>query len=146
MVARIVDEEITLIPYFPNEAVTLPWYQDRDVCKQVDNINEVYTLERLQAMYTYLSTHGMCYYIQYRGVLVGDVSLKDDGEVAIVICKAYQNRQIGRRCIQNIIKLAEEQGMKQIFAEIYAFNEQSRRMFLHVGFVRREENRFFYQL
>ena len=35
---RIVDDEITLVPYYPNSAVTLAWYQDPDVCKQVDNM------------------------------------------------------------------------------------------------------------
>ena len=83
---RIVDEEISLVPYYPNEETALPWYQDPDVCRQVDNIDHVYTSERLNAMYTYLSTHGACYYISYRGVLVGDVSLRNSGELAIVIC------------------------------------------------------------
>ena len=39
---RIVDHEITLVPYRPNEEVALKWYQDPDVCKQVDNIDFVY--------------------------------------------------------------------------------------------------------
>lgn len=93
---RVVDEEISLVPYYPNEETALPWYQDPDVCRQVDNIDHVYTSERLNAMYTYLSTHGACYYISYRGVLVGDVSLRNSGELAIVICREYQNRHIGR--------------------------------------------------
>lgn len=82
---RVVDEEISLVPYYPNEETALPWYQDPDVCRQVDNIDHVYTSERLNAMYKYLSTHGACYYISYRGVLVGDVSLRNSGELAIVI-------------------------------------------------------------
>lgn len=92
---RVVDEEISLMPYYPNEETALPWYQDPDVCRQVDNIDHVYTSERLNAMYKYLSTHGACYYISYRGVLVGDVSLRNSGELAIVICREYQNRHIG---------------------------------------------------
>lgn len=54
---RVVDEEISLVPYYPNEETALPWYQDPDVCRQVDNIDHVYTSERLNAMYKYLSTH-----------------------------------------------------------------------------------------
>lgn len=118
MEERIVDAEITLIPYYPNSDVTLAWYQDPDVCKQVDNIDHVYTLELLNQMYTYLSTHGACYYIRYRGKLVGDVSLRDNGEISIVICKEYQNLHIGRRCIENILALAREKGctrLRQIF-------------------------------
>ena len=69
----IIDSEITLIPYYPNYDTALPWYQDLDVCRQVDNIDCTYSLERLQKMYSFLSTHGDCFYIQYQGVLVGDV-------------------------------------------------------------------------
>ena len=35
----IIDSEITLIPYYPNYDTALPWYQDLDVCRQVDNID-----------------------------------------------------------------------------------------------------------
>ena len=107
---RVVDEEISLVPYYSNEETALPWYQDPDVCRQVDNIDHVYTSERLNAMYKYLSTHGACYYISYRGVLVGDVSLRNSGELAIVICRQYQNRHIGRRCIRAMLDLAREKG------------------------------------
>ena len=71
MEKRIIDREITLIPYYPNPDVTLSWYQDLDLCKQVDNIDYTYTPELLNRMYTYLSTHGDCYYIQYKGSLSG---------------------------------------------------------------------------
>ena len=98
MKERLVDADISLVPYYPNPAVTLPWYQDADVCKQVNNIDHVYSPERLEAMYTFLSTHGDCFYIIYRGKPVGDVTLRDNGELAIVVSKAWQNRGIGRRC------------------------------------------------
>ena len=133
MKKRIVDPEIVLIPYYPNYEVTLPWYQDPELCKQVDNIDFVYTLDRLKSMYEYLSTHGDCYYIEYQNRLVGDVTLKGD-EISIVICKEYQNRRIGRRCVQNIIQLAKEKGLPQVKAEIYPFNRQSQAMFRSVGF------------
>lgn len=108
MKERLVDADISLVPYYPNPAVTLPWYQDADVCKQVDNIDHVYSPERLEAMYTFLSTHGDCFYIIYRGKPVGDVTLRDNGELAIVVSKAWQNRGIGRRCIREMLRLAKE--------------------------------------
>ena len=37
MTERIVDSDIRLIPYYRNDAVSLPWYQDPQVCKQVDD-------------------------------------------------------------------------------------------------------------
>lgn len=54
----MVDEEIALIPYYPNPETALPWYRDCDVCKWVDNIDKLCLLEWLNAMYTCLSTRG----------------------------------------------------------------------------------------
>ena len=146
MKERIVDEEIRLIPYYRNDAVSLPWYQDPDVCKQVDNRDEPYDLALLHSMYDYLSANGECYYIQYKGVLVGDVSLRNSAEVAIVVCKAYQNRHIGRRCILDMLKLAGEKGMERVTANIYSCNRQSRHMFLSVGFEQTGEEWYEYRL
>ena len=143
---RIVDEEIILVPYYPNYEVTFEWYQDPELCRQVDNTDHVYTMEILKSMYFYLSTHGDCYYIEYKGQLVGDVTLKNDGEISIVICREYQNRHIGRRCIKNMIELAREKGMVQVKAEIYPFNKQSQQMFLTVGFEHSENDRYIYDL
>ncbi|MGM9599282.1 MAG: GNAT family N-acetyltransferase [Faecousia sp.] len=134
MDTRIVDAEITLIPYYPNYETAYAWYQDYDVCKQVDNIDHLYSMDRLKAMYGFLSTHGDCFYIEYRGTLVGDVTLRDNGEISIVICKGYQNKHIGRRCILEMIRLAKEKGFQQVTANIYRFNTQSQKMFLSVGF------------
>lgn len=53
MKERAIDNEITLIPYYRNDEVLLPWYQDPDVCKQVDNRDEPYTLELLHCMYDF---------------------------------------------------------------------------------------------
>ena len=141
-----VDREITLLPYYPNYETALRWYQDPELCRQVDNIDHVYTMERLKSMYFYLSTHGDCYYIEYKGELVGDVTLKNDGEISIVICREYQNRHIGRRCIKSIIEQARKKGMPQVQAEIYPFNKQSQQMFLTVGFEHCTNNRYIYNL
>lgn len=73
MTERIIDKEIKLVPYYRNDEVSLPWYQNLDVCKQVDNREEPYDLELLYCMYDYLSSNGDCYYIEYEGKLVGDV-------------------------------------------------------------------------
>ena len=145
MEPRHIDNELTLIPYYENYEVTLEWYQDLDLCKQVDNIDYPYTLDRLKRMYTYLSTHGDCFYIEYKSKLVGDITLKDD-EISIIICKEYQNRHIGRRCVQNIIELATEKGLTQVRAEIYSFNLQSQKMFISLGFVPFKENWYVLEL
>ena len=134
MTERIIDNQIRLIPYYRNDAVSLPWYQDLDVCKQVDNRDTPYDVELLHRMYDYLSTRGDCYYIEYEDTLVGDVSLQNNAEIAIVVSKAFQNQHIGRRCVLEMINLAREKGMDRVKANIYSFNTQSQRMFLSVGF------------
>ena len=136
MKERKIDSEIRLIPYYRNDAVSLPWYQDLDVVKQVDNRDTPYDVELLHRMYDYLCANGDCYYIEYNGTLVGDVSLQNNGEIAIVICKTYQNRRIGRRCVQAMLQLAQEKGMCSVKANIYAFNTQSQKMFQSVGFTK----------
>ena len=72
-------------------------YRDRDVCKQVDSRDAPYDVELLRRMYDYLSTRSDCCYIEYEGTLVGDVSLQNNVEIAIVVSKAFQNQHIGRR-------------------------------------------------
>ena len=146
MPERIIDRELRLIPYYRNDAVSLPWYQDPDVCKQVDNRDTPYDAALLHRMYDYLCSHGDCYYIEYLGILVGDVALLDSGEVAIVVCKEYQNQHIGRRCLLNILKLAKEKGLHSVKANIYTFNKQSQRMFLSVDFVQTEAEWYTYAL
>lgn len=139
MRSRIIDEEIKLIPYYRNDAVSLAWYQDLDDCKQLDNREKPYDLELLHNMYDYLSSHGNCYYIEYKGTLVGDISLRENAEVAVVVCKECQNRHIGRRCVLEMARLALENGMDAITANIYSFNTQSRRMFEAIGFYQTDE-------
>ena len=139
MEERIVDEEITLVPYFPYAEVALQWYQDIDVCKKVDNIDYVYTEELLNRMYDFLNKNGLCYYIRYNGVFVGDITLCNNTEICIVVCKKYQNLNIGRRCVLNIISLAKEKRLREVKARIYTFNTQSRKMFQSIGFKRISE-------
>ena len=139
MRGRIIDEEIQLIKYYPNYKTALEWYQDLEVCKQVDNRDTVYDLPLLN----YLNQHGDLFYIKYKNRLCGDVCLQPDGEVNIVVAKPFQNKHIGRRVMSGIIQLAKEKGMQELHAEIYSFNKQSRKMFESMGFeqVDEEEHR-----
>ncbi|ERT64931.1 GNAT family N-acetyltransferase [Peptoniphilus sp. BV3AC2] len=130
----IIENNLKLISYFPNQEITLKWYQDLDVCKQVDNIDIPYTIERLDAMYNYLSSNGDCYYIEFNNTLVGDVSIFNDNEIAIVISKEFQNQHIGRKCINQMILLAKAKGIKELKATIFSFNTQSKKMFEAAGF------------
>jgi RimJ/RimL family protein N-acetyltransferase len=70
--------------------------------------------------------------------------LRDNGEIAIVVCKEYQNRHIGRQCVLDMLKLAKEKGMSKVKANIYSFNKQSQNMFQSIGFVKTEEECYEY--
>lgn len=72
---RIVDDEIVLVRYYPNYRTTLAWYQDVQLCKQVDNRDAVYDLELLERMYQYLMANkakptplrcGLCLSLRFR--------------------------------------------------------------------------------
>ena len=141
-----VEGNIRLVPYYPAYDTALAWYQDAQLCKQVDNRDFVYDLPLLKRMYHYLDTHGELFYIEYRGVLCGDVSLRTTGELAIVICKEYQNKHIGRKVIEKMLELARERGLAECFAHIYSFNTQSQKMFESIGFVPQDEERHIYKL
>ena len=142
MLSRTVDEEITLIKYYPNYKTALVWYQDLELCKQVDNRDTVYDLALLKAMYKYLNQNGDLFYIKYKNRLCGDVCLQPDGEINIVVSKPFQNKRIGRRVIREIIQLAKEKNISEVYAEIYSFNTQSQRMFESIGFQRVEEEKY----
>lgn len=131
---RLIDKDIQLVQYYPNYKTALEWYQDLELCKQVDNRDTVYDLSLLKGMYKYLNQHGDLFYIKYKNRLCGDVCLQPNGEVNIVIAKPFQNKHIGRRVINEIIKLAKEKNIQELHAEIYSFNTQSQKMFQSVGF------------
>ncbi|WP_308553120.1 GNAT family N-acetyltransferase [uncultured Peptoniphilus sp.] len=142
----IIENNLKLISYFPNQEITLKWYQDLDVCKQVDNIDIPYTIERLDAMYNYLSSNGDCYYIEFNNTLVGDVSIFNDNEIAIVISKEFQNQHIGRKCINQMILLAKAKGIKELKATIFSFNTQSKKMFEAAGFKQVGKELYIYKI
>ena len=68
------NQDICLVPYYPAYEIALPWYQDAELCHQVDHQNRIYDLSILKNMYQYLDSHGDLYYIEYKGILCGDDS------------------------------------------------------------------------
>lgn len=144
-----VDDTLSLVKYYPNYKRTLLWYQDLTLCKQVDNIDHPYDMDRLRRMYRYLSKRGECYYIKFRengrSHLVGDISLCS-GSISIVICPAYQNRHLGRRAVTALLQRAREIGYTSVEAEIYSFNAQSQKIFLAAGFRKVGEEKYEYIL
>lgn len=39
-----ITPSLRLVPYYPAYETTLPWYQDAELCHQVDNQNRIYDL------------------------------------------------------------------------------------------------------
>ena len=74
------------------------------------------------------------------------MNIRDNSEIAIVVCKEYQNRHIGRKCVLSMIDLAKEKGMSEVKANIYAFNKQSQRMFQSIGFRPSEDEWYIYNI
>ena len=142
MASITIDSEIRLVKYYPNYEAALTWYQDPQLCKQVDNRDTVYDLDLLKAMYQYLDQKGDLFYIEYQNNLCGDVCLQPDGEINIVVAKPYQNKHIGRRVIQGIIKLAREKEIQELHAVIYTFNTQSQKMFESAGFRKADAEKY----
>ena len=64
-----ITPSLRLVPYYPAYETTLPWYQDAELCHQVDNQNRIYDLSILKNMYEYLNAHGDLFYIEYEGTL-----------------------------------------------------------------------------
>lgn len=63
----------------------------------------------------------------------GEIALVRD-TVCLVVCREYQNRHIGRRCVQALAELAAEKGRTRLRARICPFNKQSQAMFRAAGF------------
>lgn len=141
-----ITPSLRLVPYYPAYETTLPWYQDAELCHQVDNQNRIYDLSILKNMYEYLNIHGDLFYIECEGTLCGDVCLQASGEISIVVGKEYQNRHIGRAVVEKILELAREKDCPECFAEIYSFNAQSQAMFRSIGFVQKDAEMFVYPL
>jgi len=142
MASITIDREIRLVKYYPNYEIALTWYQDPQLCKQVDNRDTIYDLDLLKAMYQYLDQKGDLFYIEYQNNLCGDVCLQSDGEVNIVVAKPYQNKHIGRRVLGKIIEFAKEKEMQELHAVIYTFNSQSQRMFESAGFRKEDAEKY----
>ena len=142
-----ITSHIVLISYYPNIKTCINWYLDIDLCKQIDNVAESYTVDKLKNMYNFLNKNGYVYYIKYDNRLCGDVTLQRSGEISIVISKEYQNKHIGRLVVGEIENIAKDLSYKKLIAKVYNFNNQSLKMFRHCGFnTDRLENNIYHLL
>lgn len=127
-------DDINLVKYFPAYKLTLPWYEDVETVKMVDNANTPYGLDQLKIMYNYLNNNGDLFYIAYKNKLIGDCAIFDDNMVAIVVSKEYRGMKIGSKVLDRLITFAKEKDLAYLKAEIYDFNQVSQSLFKSHGF------------
>ena len=106
----------------------------------VDGIRIPYSLEKLNAMYSYLEEHGDLFWIEFREkgewLPIGDVALSQENLPIVIGNPTYQHQGLGRKVLKALIDLARQKGWKQLkVQEIYTFNRISRRCFESLGFV-----------
>lgn len=127
-------DDLYLVRYFPAYKLTLPWYEDKETVKMVDNADAPYDIDKLKLMYEYLNKNGDLFYIANKNKLVGDCAIFDDNMVAIVVSKEYRGRKIGSKVLDRLISYARENGKAYLKAEIFDFNEVSQNLFKSKGF------------
>ena len=129
-----ISKDLYLVNYFPAYRRSLEWYQDEETVKMVDNVDDIYTIEDLKRMYTYLSKNGDLYYVVYDDKLVGDCAIFDYNFLAIVIDKNFRNMNIGKKVLSKLIDLGRKKELDYLQAEIYDFNQASLALFQGQGF------------
>ena len=122
------------------------WYQTPEIQRMVNGTSAPFTRQQVVQMYAYQARHGKLWYIQYQGKIVGDFSISDAQEIAIVLGQDYQGLGIGTAVLQFFIKqrnLAREQKtiheqhfpqVRRLWAKIFVENQASQRLFLKCGF------------
>ena len=137
-----IDSSLRLVPYFltDHRDVALTWYQDVDLVELVDGIRIPYSLEKLNAMYSYLEEHGDLFWIEFlekgEWLPIGDVTLFQENLPIVIGNPTYRYQGLGRKVLKVLIDLAQQRGWKELkVQEIYDFNYASRRCFESLGFV-----------
>ena len=133
-------DDLRLRRFDGNYDIALPWYQDAETLRLVDGKEDPYTPARIKRMYDYLGEHGELYCIEARTEsgfrTIGDVTFWQEDMPIVIGERKYRGRGIGRRVVETLCHRAAGLGYREIrVAEIYDFNEGSRRCFESVGFV-----------
>ncbi|HEY9294713.1 MAG TPA: GNAT family N-acetyltransferase [Microlunatus sp.] len=141
-----VTSEVRLRPFDPQVIrrdrvqELLPCYQDRETVRLVDGPNaEPYDLDKLMAMFQYMSEHGELYLIERlapgRGwIATGDAGLQTRA-TPVVLSPEHRGQGIGRAVVRALIERARDLGRQSVeVSEIYDYNVASRRTYETLGF------------
>ena len=134
-----VADNLRLRKYDGEHDFALLWYQDQEMVKLVDGEEDVYTMERLGRMYSYLNNHGELYFIeileQDKYIPIGDVTFWQQDMPIVIGEKKYRGKGIGYQVIQCLIQRGKQLGYDTLYVnEIYDFNIGSRKCFEKAGF------------
>ncbi len=134
-----IDHSLRLQKFDGNCSFALSWYQDTDMVSLVDGKREVYTMEKLERMYKYLSDIGELYFIEIlengKYQPIGDVTFWKQDMPIVIGEQLYRGRGIGRKVITALANRGRKLGYHKIYVEeIYNYNESSRRCFESAGF------------
>lgn len=134
-----IDASLRLRKFDGKYDFALMWYQDTELVYLVDGKKTAYTRERLEKMYHYLNDMGELYFIEvledgsYKPI--GDVTFWKEDMPIVIGEPAYRGKGIGRKVITALVNRGRELGYDKLYvAEIYAYNEGSKRCFEGAGF------------
>lgn len=134
-----IDNTLRLRKFDDCYEFALAWYQDEETNYLVDGRRGTYDRDQLSRMYHYLENRGELYFIEVwengAYIPIGDVAFWQK-DMPIVIGKpSYRGRQIGRKVVSALVQRGKALGYAYLeVAEIYDWNEDSRRCFESVGF------------
>ncbi|MCH4887979.1 GNAT family N-acetyltransferase [Acidaminobacter sp. JC074] len=131
-----ITEDLNLRPLVEGDYETaLKWYENKNILWYSENRQEAYKMDDIKRMYAYLSNKGEVYVIEYKGIMIGDVTLSEDC-MPIVIMPDYQGLGLGKLIINSLIKRARNLGWASIkLSGIYLYNDKSQSLFKSCGFV-----------
>lgn len=140
-----INEDLRLRRFDTADELALSWYQDVDLVKLVDGVDQPYSPEKLERMYRYLGGVGELYWIEKRVdghfLPIGDVCFWQN-DMPIVISRPYWKQGIGKQVIGRLLLRAKELGWTQCEVnEIYFYNIGSQKLFESCGFRCYEESK-----
>lgn len=143
----IIDNELRLRKAREEEwKVALSWYENPKALYYSEGlIQEIYDMEIINRMYSYLSSIGELYFIEIlekdTWTPIGDITLSEENMPIIIGDEKYWGRGIGKKSVLALINRAESIKLDKIhIPTIYKYNERSKNLFISIGFIKVKED------
>lgn len=136
-----VNESLRLIKPLKNRwFLALEWYSNDEIMYYSEGVrNKVYDIDTIDRMYSYLSSIGELYFIEYKvsgeWIAIGDVTLSSKNMPIVIGNPLFWSKGIGHSVIEVLINRAKIIGITEIFIpEIFHYNYRSKNLFESFGF------------